>query len=62
MKCHGCGTDMKAITYNSDGYSERLVVLDNFNPNSGRYEMVGKVMDCPECGNLQVDIGKTERM
>lgn len=43
MKCHGCGTDMKAITYNSDGYSERLVVLDNFNPNSGRYEMVGKL-------------------
>jgi hypothetical protein len=53
---------MRAVTYNSDGCGERLVVLDDFNLDSGRYEMIGKVMYCPECGNLQVDIGKTERM
>lgn len=26
MKCHRCGTDMKAVTYNSDGYGKRLMV------------------------------------
>lgn len=62
MRCKFCGADMRAVTYNSDGCGERLVVLDDFNPDSVRYEMIGKVMYCPECGNLQVDIGKTERM
>lgn len=31
MRCKFCGADMRAVTYNSDGYSERLVVLDDFN-------------------------------
>lgn len=62
MKCNICGTNMRAVTYNSDGYGERLVILDDFNPGSGRYEMVGKVMYCPECGNLQVESRKTERL
>lgn len=31
MRCKFCGADMRAVTYNSDGYSEWLVVLDDFN-------------------------------
>lgn len=31
MRCKFCGADVRAVTYNSDGYSERLVVLDDFN-------------------------------
>ena len=62
MKCNICGTNMRAVTYNSDGYGERLVVLDDFNPSSGRYEMAGRVMYCPNCGNLQVKSRKAARL
>lgn len=61
MRCKFCGADMRAVTYNSNGYGERLVVLDDFNPDSGLYEMVGNVMYCPECGNLQVKLRKQNR-
>lgn len=59
MRCKFCGADMRAVTYKTDGYGEMLVVLDDYNPDSVRYEMVGKVMYCPECGNLQVELQRT---
>ena len=46
MKCNNCGTHM----------SERLVILDDYNPATGRYKTTGAVVYCPKCGNLQVKL------
>ena len=59
MKCNDCGTHMKRALYNSEGWSERLVILDNYNPATGKYETTGAVVYCPKCGNMQVEL---ERM
>lgn len=59
MKCNNCGTHMKRALYNSEGWSERLVILDDYNPATGRYETTGVVVYCPKCGNLQVELERT---
>ena len=59
MKCNDCGTHMKRALYSSEGWSERLVILDNYNPATGKYETTGAVVYCPKCGNLQVDLERT---
>ena len=50
---------MKRALYNSEGWSERLVILDNYNPATGKYETTGAVVYCPKCGNLQVELDRT---
>ena len=47
---------MKRALYRSEGWSERLVILDDYNPATGRYETIGEVVYCPKCGNLQVKL------
>ena len=56
MKCNNCGTRMKRALYRSEGWSERLVILDDYNPATGRYKTIGAVVYCPKCGNLQVKL------
>lgn len=58
MRCNNCGADMKAALYRTEGWSEKLVILDNYNAETGRHEMTGRVMYCPECGSLQVELKK----
>ena len=50
---------MKRALYNPEGWSERLVILDDYNPATGRYETTGAVMYRPKCGNLQVELERT---
>jgi len=59
MKCNNCGTHMKRTLYNPEGWSERLVILDDYNPATGKYEATGAVVYCPKCGNLQVELDRT---
>ena len=56
MKCNNCGPHMKMALYRSEGWSERLVILDDYNPATGRYKTTGAVVYCPKCGNLQVKL------
>lgn len=50
---------MKRTLYNPEGWSERLVILDDYNPATGKYEATGAVVYCPKCGNLQVELDRT---
>lgn len=56
MKCNNCGMQMKRALYCSEGWSEKLVILDNYDPEIGKYETTGIVMYCQKCGNLQVGL------
>lgn len=58
MKCNNCGTGMNRALYRTEGWSEKLVILDNYDPKTGQYETTGTVIYCPKCGNLQVELDR----
>lgn len=56
MKCNNCGSDMQAALYHTEGWGEKLIVLGSYNPSTGKCEVAGWIMYCPECGCLQLDL------